>query len=331
MNASSGSLVRPMFDGPVDIVGDVHGEIEPLLSLLGHLGYDTAGNHPDKRRLIFLGDLIDRGPDSPGVVALVRGMVERGRAQCVMGNHELNLLLGIRGCTFKIKPHNGWYFQARALPHETRGAIRDFFESLPLALERPDLRAVHACWQDDAVDRVRNVNNAADLFLAREREIDQALDAAGVTDTADRVLAHQNGSPVKVLTSGPERRAEVPWVPDDGKPRWVERVRWFEEYAEDAFTAFGHYSRVPAPREGDPLHLFEGYDLYHASGNGNTMCLDYSIGSRQRALRLTEPWPHPLKLGALRWPERKVVFHDGEGRQIEPRHNGQHVTVDGRG
>jgi hypothetical protein len=308
-----------MFDGPVDVVGDIHGEIEPLLSLLGHLGYDTAGNHPHNRRLIFLGDLIDRGPDSPGVVAMVKRMVERGRAQCVMGNHELNLLLGIRGLKRKIKPYNGWYFDDGALPAETRAEIRTFFESLPLALERPDLRAVHACWQDDAIRKLRNLSGPAELYLDRERQIDAALDAEGIQDETDRVLTHQNGSPVKVLTSGSERRAEVPWVPDDGKPRWVERVRWYEDYDEEVFTTFGHYSRVPAPREGDPIHLFEGYDLHHASGNGNTICLDYSIGARQKALRLAEPWPHPLKLGALRWPERQVVFHDGESREVEPR------------
>jgi calcineurin-like phosphoesterase family protein len=326
MNPSSGRLVRPMFDGPVDIVGDIHGEIEPLLSLLDHLGYDTEGNHPDNRRLIFLGDLIDRGPDSPGVVAMVQGMVERDRAQCIMGNHELNLLRGVRGNKSKIKPINGWYFDDGALPPETRETIRDFFESLPLALERPDLRAVHACWQADAIDRVRLEQNAADLFLTYERSINQALDAEGVTDKANRELAHQNDSPIKVLTSGPEQRATQPWIPDDGRPRWVERVRWFDDYDEQAFTAFGHYSRVPAPREGDPAHLFEGYDLHHTSGNGNTICLDYSIGAMDKARRLPEPWPHPLKLGALRWPERQVVFHDGGRAAIECR-NGHDMNL----
>ena len=73
-------LVRPIPEGPVDVVGDVHGEIEALNDLLAHLGYETDGRHPEGRRLVFVGDLIDRGPDSPGVLRKVRRMVEDGRA-----------------------------------------------------------------------------------------------------------------------------------------------------------------------------------------------------------------------------------------------------------
>ena len=98
------SLIQPLFDGPLDIVGDVHGEIDPLRSLMRHLGYDDNGQHPDERRLIFVGDLTDRGPDSPAVVNLVQRLIETGRAQCVLGNHDLNLLLGHR------KPDNSWFF-----------------------------------------------------------------------------------------------------------------------------------------------------------------------------------------------------------------------------
>jgi hypothetical protein len=61
------SLVQRLFDGPIDLVGDIHGEIAALTILLQHLGYDEDGLHPEKRRLVFLGDLMDRGPDSPAV------------------------------------------------------------------------------------------------------------------------------------------------------------------------------------------------------------------------------------------------------------------------
>ena len=65
-------LVRTLFAGPLDIVGDVHGEIDALRTLLGHLGYAEDGSHPENRRLVFLGDLTDRGPDSPAVIDLVK-------------------------------------------------------------------------------------------------------------------------------------------------------------------------------------------------------------------------------------------------------------------
>lgn len=86
--------------GPFDIVGDIHGcrsELETLLTTLGYtLARDEQGRpvdaaHPEGRTAVFVGDLVDRGPDSPGVLRLVMGMVEAGHAICVPGNHENKL------------------------------------------------------------------------------------------------------------------------------------------------------------------------------------------------------------------------------------------------
>ena len=87
-----GRLIQRLFDGPLDVIGDIHGEREALETLLEKLGYDREGRHPKGRRLVFVGDLCDRGPDSPGVIRIVQSLVESGRAQIVAGNHELNLL-----------------------------------------------------------------------------------------------------------------------------------------------------------------------------------------------------------------------------------------------
>jgi len=98
--------------GPFDVIGDVHGcraELELLLA--GELGYvlerDASGQavgaaHPEGRRVVFLGDLVDRGPDTPGVLRLVMGMVAAGQALCVMGNHEAKLLRALRGRNVKV-------------------------------------------------------------------------------------------------------------------------------------------------------------------------------------------------------------------------------------
>ena len=92
--------------GPFDVIGDVHGcraELESLLASLGYvLAFDAEGRpagaaHPGGRRAVFLGDLVDRGPDSPGVLRLVMGMVASGTALCVPGNHEAKLLRALRG------------------------------------------------------------------------------------------------------------------------------------------------------------------------------------------------------------------------------------------
>ncbi|MEU0970688.1 polynucleotide kinase-phosphatase [Streptomyces sp. NPDC005917] len=73
--------------GPFDIVGDIHGCASELDSLLTKLGY-ADGVHPDGRTAVFVGDLVDRGPDSPGVLRRVMSMVKSGNALCVPGNHE---------------------------------------------------------------------------------------------------------------------------------------------------------------------------------------------------------------------------------------------------
>ncbi|MGW5615774.1 polynucleotide kinase-phosphatase [Streptomyces sp. NPDC003877] len=73
--------------GPFDIIGDIHGCASELEALLDKLGY-TDGVHPEGRTAVFVGDLVDRGPDSPGVLRRVMSMVKSGNALCVPGNHE---------------------------------------------------------------------------------------------------------------------------------------------------------------------------------------------------------------------------------------------------
>ncbi len=91
--------------GPFDVVGDVHGcraELEQLLERLGYSierdsdGRPVGARHPH-RQAVFVGDLVDRGPDTPGVLRLVMGMVAGGDALCVSGNHEAKLLRALRG------------------------------------------------------------------------------------------------------------------------------------------------------------------------------------------------------------------------------------------
>ncbi len=93
--------------GPFDIVGDVHGCFAELVRLLDDLGYAVApdgstASHPDGRRAIFVGDLVDRGPDSAGVLRLVMGMARDGSALCVPGNHENKLVRKLKGRTVQI-------------------------------------------------------------------------------------------------------------------------------------------------------------------------------------------------------------------------------------
>jgi protein phosphatase len=97
--------------GPFDVVGDVHGCRAELEDLLGRLGYaisrDDRGRpvdaaHPDGRTVVFVGDLVDRGPDSPGVLRLVMGMVAAGNALSVPGNHENKLVRALSGRNVQV-------------------------------------------------------------------------------------------------------------------------------------------------------------------------------------------------------------------------------------
>ena len=86
--------------GPFDIIGDVHGCCVELKALLARLGYRISGEKvepPPGRKAIFVGDLVDRGPNAPGVLALVMRMVEAGVALCIPGNHDARLVRALQG------------------------------------------------------------------------------------------------------------------------------------------------------------------------------------------------------------------------------------------
>ncbi len=92
--------------GPFDIIGDVHGCIDELRTLLSDMGYKVDGNQvipPERRKAIFLGDLVDRGPGIADVLKLVMGMVKAGSALCVPGNHDIKLLKKLNGANVQIK------------------------------------------------------------------------------------------------------------------------------------------------------------------------------------------------------------------------------------
>jgi protein phosphatase len=125
--------------GPFDVIGDVHGCRAELEKLLGKLGYEVAsdergqpaGAHHPGRRAVFVGDLVDRGPDTPGVLRLVMGMVAAGDALCVPGNHEDKLLKALRGRNVHIS--HGLAESLRQLeqePEEFRARVVAFLDAL---------------------------------------------------------------------------------------------------------------------------------------------------------------------------------------------------------
>ena len=126
--------------GPFDVIGDVHGcrsELETLLTTLGYtltrddLGRPIDAAHPEGRTAVFVGDLVDRGPDTPGVLRLAMGMIDAGHALCVTGNHENKLVRALDGR--KVKVAHGLaesLAQLEAEDEDFRKRVRTFCDGL---------------------------------------------------------------------------------------------------------------------------------------------------------------------------------------------------------
>ncbi|WP_327698193.1 polynucleotide kinase-phosphatase [Streptomyces sp. NBC_00459] len=116
--------------GPFDIIGDIHGCAAELDSLLGKLGYED-GVHPSGRTAVFVGDLVDRGPDSPGVLRRVMSMVGSGNALCVPGNHENKYGRHLKGR--KVQHTHGLAETIEQMADESdefRSQVREFIDGL---------------------------------------------------------------------------------------------------------------------------------------------------------------------------------------------------------
>ncbi|MGZ3667112.1 MAG: polynucleotide kinase-phosphatase, partial [Ktedonobacterales bacterium] len=156
--------------GPFDIIGDVHGCYDELIDVLALLGYredvEAGYHHPDGRRAIFVGDLVDRGPKVVETVALARRMVMAGQAFCVPGNHDDKLVRHLRGKQVQISHGMAESIaQIEALPEEQRATWkRDYIAFLDdmsshLVLDSGRLVVAHAgmkeVYQRRASGRVR--------------------------------------------------------------------------------------------------------------------------------------------------------------------------------
>lgn len=141
--------------GPFDVIGDVHGCLAELRELLHQLGYlptaAAAGGglalaHPESRKALFVGDLVDGGPDTPGVLRLAIAMANAGSALCVRGDHEDRLLQALSGRPVEDAP--GLELSLRQLEGEPAlwPSAAEFLQALPshLVLDRGALVVTHA-------------------------------------------------------------------------------------------------------------------------------------------------------------------------------------------
>lgn len=201
--------------GPFDIIGDVHGCIDELIALLRRLGYapepvdgTSVWRHPEGRRAVFVGDIVDRGPGIVAVLNLVMGMVRAGTALCVQGNHENKLARKLGGRNVNVSHGlEETLAQFDALPDDEHAAltssVRTFIE---------DLRSHY--WLDDGKLVVAHAGLREEMHGRGSREVREFALYGETTGETDEF-----GLPV--------------------------RYNWAAEYRGKAIVAYGH-TAVPA-------------------------------------------------------------------------------------
>jgi len=273
----------------VDIIGDIHGHADKLEELLLKLDYKKfkKGFKHASRTVIFVGDYIDRGPKNLRVIEIVRSMVDAGNALALCGNHEHNAIC------FNTKIETG-YLREHSIKnyHQHSATLKQFlgkqsqydesiewFKSLPLFYETASFRVVHATWEDQAIQYLKeNTNNGvlkeqqyfdlidqeSDLFKAiettckgKERSLPKGksfLDKDGTERNEIRIKWWLNPSKTSLK--------EISLLENLGLSEEVASTEDSNYYDESQIPAFfGHYWLKGAP------------NLYR----NNICCLDYSV------------------------------------------------------
>jgi bis(5'-nucleosyl)-tetraphosphatase (symmetrical) len=113
-------------------IGDVQGCLSSLNQLIQKLPKDS--------KLIFLGDLVNRGPDSLGTLRRLKDLQERGIAECILGNHDLNLL----ACDAGLRESKPLDTMDDILKAPDRKSLIEWLRHRPLALSNGKVLLVHA-------------------------------------------------------------------------------------------------------------------------------------------------------------------------------------------
>ncbi len=216
-----------------DLIGDIHGHHDKLTALLTKLGYRPHGEsfrHPEDRKVIFLGDYIDRGPKIREVLHTVRNMVDAGDALAIMGNHEFNAV------AFHTPDGKGGWLRERIEKNVKGHAATltafagkeaewaewiEWFKRLPMHLDLGGLRAVHAAWDHRHIEMLNGAPLMSDRFLH----------AAATKGTPEHVA-------VEIMLKGPE--LELPegvfFEDKESIKRRNIRVRWWALEEGDAIA-----------------------------------------------------------------------------------------------
>ena len=291
-----------MWDG-YDVIGDVHGHADKLEGLLVQMGFVCAHGvwrHPT-RQAIFVGDLIDRGPEQRRTVELARAMVDAGSAQMVIGNHEFNAIAWatedpdtpgeyLRRHSEKNTDQHEQFLRQVGEGSSLHDEYLEWFRSLPLWIDLGDLRVVHACWDDASMTVLRPL-------LGHNCSLTDAV----VRDGCHKGTATYDA--VETVLKGPE--IDLPhrcgYADKSGICRHRARMRWWDPGADTLRRA----AEIPpdcaacdgAPMEplpdtplGDRMRAAYTDDVPVVFGHywrtidspvtyQKTICVDYSVGA----------------------------------------------------
>jgi hypothetical protein len=290
----------------IDLIGDIHGHADKLEELLLKLNYKKNSgtySHPE-RKVLFVGDYIDRGPKIRETLGIVRSMVDSGNAIALMGNHEYNAL-----CFHYHHPEGGHLrehsiknivqhydtlkqFQNRQQEYEE---YLEWFKTLPLYYETDTFKAVHACWDNKNIEYLRK--RLVDGKLTDELIYQSVQKGTEFNEAIDQTL---KGKEMKM----PEG---LFFHDKDGAKRTEIRIKWWEDPSTMTYKSISiePIENLPEKQIENPQSKStDFYDLndkrvffghYWLRGEPslykeNICCLDYSVakGGKLVAYRLDE-------------------------------------------
>ena len=275
-----------------DIIGDIHGcaaELEALLHSLGYREEGRAFRHSLGRKVIFVGDYLDRGPEIRRVLQIVRGMIDGGHALGILGNHEINALRyhqkGPDGNPLrensgnKLKQHQASLDQiANPHPAEWREWL-NWLGHLPIWLDLPGLRVIHAAWSDTHIARLRGHGPLLGDELVRLSD-KQSAEAKAVSVLMNGLELQLPGEEF-FRTPDQRKRFEIRsrwWVDLRGKSNREAvfpddpQIKHSPAIIPDSHAPYGPY---------EPLVFFGHYAVLNqrpAPLASNVACLDYGAG-----------------------------------------------------
>jgi hypothetical protein len=308
-----------------DIIGDIHGHADALTGLLRQLGYLTkegVWQAPLNRKVIFLGDYIDRGPQQKQVLSIVQAMIAKGYALAIMGNHEFNALAYhtkvqakkgtpryfLRAHSDNNQRQHAAFLDAYSGDSVGLKAALNFFKTLPLWLDLPNIRAVHACWHPQHMVALQPTVTPGSLYKLNRKSLVNASSFGTAEFDA-----------VEVLLKGvevPLASEEYFFKDKEGRTRKQVRVEWWhndnqvladvamprDTFANSSWAQDYCVERQFLPGY-DPLDkpLFVGHYWMKSSQceplTKNIACLDYSIANGGM-------------LAAYRWQGEKELTRD---------------------